>query len=347
MADQADNAAEFADGLRRSQPNDIGNVQVNKNPREPSATLKRLIIGRLQTTFPKLGRSILASGKDDFGQDRFSTIGGREGPGVSLRTTAKKGEQNGWTNTSRAQIDEYAHNDVVLLVLLWAGEFVWAYCIPPELLGLRDAMSPGDNDVSLRVGPNASGQLTVRVGGYELPLDDKYTAKIALAAWEQERLDAASVRGDEIGRKVDKLVAKSERQMISRLARPQQAKFKRRLLKWYGSSCQISRGILSCVVHACHIDRKADGSSDEPDNGFLLRADIHILYDANLIGIQPETFEVAINKYALAGTEYADFENHNVFADAVHAHRPNADAMQRRWKAFQDTLEEFAALTVA
>jgi hypothetical protein len=60
------------------------------------------------------------------------------------------------------------------------------------------------------------------------------------------------------------------------------------------------------VLEAAHIEPHADGGHNSPDNGLLLRADIHTLLDAGLLAIKPESLRVLIH-VSLMGTAYEKF----------------------------------------
>ena len=62
-----------------------------------------------------------------------------------------------------------------------------------------------------------------------------------------------------------------------------------------------------------------------------MRADLHTLFDLDLIGIDPNTLRVSINP-ALMGKGYDDVEGR---ALSCGAERPDADALKERWVAFR------------
>ena len=74
------------------------------------------------------------------------------------------------------------------------------------------------------------------------------------------------------------------------LARPQQAKFRKQVLKRYNSTCLMTGERLNPVLQACHIIPVKDKGSDDISNSLCLRADIHILFDLGHIRIKPEGY---------------------------------------------------------
>lgn len=66
--------------------------------------------------------------------------------------------------------------------------------------------------------------------------------------------------------------------------RKSQQRFKEKILR-FGSACEITREKLPAVLDAAHILDVKDGGPDVPENGILLRADLHRLFDQGYFGI--------------------------------------------------------------
>lgn len=71
------------------------------------------------------------------------------------------------------------------------------------------------------------------------------------------------------------------------LDRPQQAVFRKKVLKAYDSKCFLTGFRLSNVLEAAHIIPVKYDGKDEDYNGIALRADIHILFDSGDVRIDP------------------------------------------------------------
>ncbi|WP_372719368.1 HNH endonuclease [Novipirellula sp.] len=71
-----------------------------------------------------------------------------------------------------------------------------------------------------------------------------------------------------------------------------QQKFRKMLLQRYGSRCQITGCTISHILEAAHIRPYRGPKDNHPDNGLLLRADIHTLFDLDMIGIHPESLDI-------------------------------------------------------
>lgn len=68
-----------------------------------------------------------------------------------------------------------------------------------------------------------------------------------------------------------------------------QSRFRKLLLKAYKSCCAITGCEIEEALEAAHIIPYCLTRDNDPSNGLLLRADLHTLFDLNLIIIDPET----------------------------------------------------------
>lgn len=90
--------------------------------------------------------------------------------------------------------------------------------------------------------------------------------------------------------------------------RKNQSKFKLNLLKKYNSQCLISKIKIPELIEAAHIYPHSKSGQNNVANGILLRSDLHILFDYGLLSINPENFNVIIDKF-LEKTEYQKFHD--------------------------------------
>lgn len=72
---------------------------------------------------------------------------------------------------------------------------------------------------------------------------------------------------------------------VSAPARDGQTEFRAMILAAYGTRCAITGCTVECVLEAAHIVPYVDARSNLVSNGICLRADIHKLFDRNLIRI--------------------------------------------------------------
>lgn len=98
--------------------------------------------------------------------------------------------------------------------------------------------------------------------------------------------------------------------LVRRRVREGQRAFRKRLLTAYQGSCAITGVAVEQALQAAHIENYRGPRSQTANNGVLLRADVHLLFDAHLL-----TFDLLKGKpilsSQLAGTPY------EYLADAV------------------------------
>ena len=85
------------------------------------------------------------------------------------------------------------------------------------------------------------------------------------------------------------------------------------------------------VVEAAHIWPYRGQHDNHPDNGLLLRADLHTLFDLDLLGIHPDTLRVSIASDAKRG-DYAPFDGSSLVVRGNR--RPSSEALAKRWSVF-------------
>lgn len=96
----------------------------------------------------------------------------------------------------------------------------------------------------------------------------------------------------------------TERSVALREGQPE---FRRQVIELYESRCAISSCETVDTLEAAHILPFKGKESNQPWNGILLRADLHLLFDKNLLTIDPATLRVRLNP-RLKGTEYSRFQ---------------------------------------
>ncbi|WP_394689528.1 HNH endonuclease [Hoeflea sp.] len=73
------------------------------------------------------------------------------------------------------------------------------------------------------------------------------------------------------------------RNWAMRETRPEQQEFRRKIAERDGLRCAISHCEVAEILDAAHLWPRADGGLDAPQNGIILRADLHRLFDADLL----------------------------------------------------------------
>jgi putative restriction endonuclease len=108
--------------------------------------------------------------------------------------------------------------------------------------------------------------------------------------------------------------------------------FRQNLFRRYGQRCMVSGCAIPGLIEAAYILPRTTFRLSRPGNGLLLRADLHTLFDLDLIGIEPERLVVAIHP-KLSGTEYAQFSA--VRLETATGKTPSGRALELRWREFQ------------
>jgi len=119
--------------------------------------------------------------------------------------------------------------------------------------------------------------------------------------------------------------------------RPGQSRFRSNLMMTYDGKCCISGCFIRDVLEGAHIDPFSGTSSDNPQNGLLLRRDLHALFDANLLAIDPNTRLVHIAASAQSWPEYKGLHKVACLAEPKYggaSYLPSDEALKRRWLAF-------------
>lgn len=107
--------------------------------------------------------------------------------------------------------------------------------------------------------------------------------------------------------------------------------FRRTLLKIYENKCAITGCDAVEVLEACHIVPYLGPKTNHPSNGLILRADLHTLFDLDLITIDPKTMSVAVAP-SLRKSEYGSLQGVDLRKPAIPAFAPAAAAFEERRK---------------
>ena len=158
-----------------------------------------------------------------------------------------------------------------------------------------------------------------------------------LARWLLTR--ATSLADDEADEGVDLTpLGFDERAKVRRAIRVRRGQyaFRQSLMTRFGARCIISACTVQGVLEAAHIRPYRGPQDNHPANGLLLRADLHTLFDLNLIAIQPETLRIVIHS-DLRGTEYDRFTGQQLLVDE--GRRPDLAALKFRWDDYKGTVK--------
>jgi hypothetical protein len=121
------------------------------------------------------------------------------------------------------------------------------------------------------------------------------------------------------------------KKVLAAVARRQgQAKFRQELLEAYDGRCAISECAVSDVLQAAHITPYLGPKTNHVTNGLMLRADIHTLFDLQLIRIDPNSLCVVVSP-VLAGTEYIHYDGKLLRLPSKARHHPSKLALKEHF----------------
>lgn len=115
------------------------------------------------------------------------------------------------------------------------------------------------------------------------------------------------------------------------VVRPGQGNFREGVLARYGGKCCISGCNINALIEAAHIIPYRGDQSDDVSNGLLLRVDMHRLFDAHLMSINPETLEVEVSS-VIEDPVYRSYHGNRLFQFSP---RPRLLFLEVHYRAFR------------
>ncbi|MGZ8241221.1 MAG: HNH endonuclease, partial [Methylobacter sp.] len=113
--------------------------------------------------------------------------------------------------------------------------------------------------------------------------------------------------------------------------RPGQLTFRRELVNLEkGTICSVTECSVGQVVQAAHIMPYLSETDNHPENGILMRSDIHILFDRYLLGIHPQTLKISLAPQIIESQNY--YSLHGI--KLKNNHKLSASALEKRWQWF-------------
>ena len=126
-----------------------------------------------------------------------------------------------------------------------------------------------------------------------------------------------------------------ERVATSIARRRGQPEFRRKLMVAYQERCAITGFDAKQALEAAHIHPYRGEQTNHLQNGLLLRADIHSLFDLGLVGIDPGTREVIVRE-ELQNTQYAQLAGKKVYMPEDPDDRPSSELLQMHLQHARD-----------
>lgn len=99
-------------------------------------------------------------------------------------------------------------------------------------------------------------------------------------------------------------IIERQRTLTKVLTRRGQSQFRTKIMKAYQNQCLLTEERIPEILEAAHIIPVNHGGSDDDNNGFCLRVDIHRLFDSGNIRIKP-TGDIFLSDAASASVNYS------------------------------------------
>lgn len=131
----------------------------------------------------------------------------------------------------------------------------------------------------------------------------------------------------------DALEAPDEVQQRAIKVRRGQAAFRERVLAAYQRRCAVTSCRIVDLLEAAHIQPHAEEPNYRASNGLLLRADIHTLFDLNLLTVDPR-YRIQLAP-VLMGSEYKVYHNQPIHLPDLPSEMPSDTALNARYQVFK------------
>lgn len=113
--------------------------------------------------------------------------------------------------------------------------------------------------------------------------------------------------------------------------RKYQTKFRNNLLEIYENKCSISDVFVKEVLEAAHIIGHSESRNNKNSNGILLRADLHILFDKNLLLIHPKKMTIHLHP-KIQNSFYQIYQGKKI-RQRKDGTNPGLNYLQEKWVA--------------
>ena len=112
-----------------------------------------------------------------------------------------------------------------------------------------------------------------------------------------------------------------------------QRKFREKLLEVYGGTCAVTGCTEISVLQAAHITPYNGPKTNHVQNGLLLRADVHNLFDLGLISIDPESMRIHVSP-RVEDLIYRSLDGNLVRLPNNKNHRPSHTNLNDQYKNY-------------
>jgi len=115
--------------------------------------------------------------------------------------------------------------------------------------------------------------------------------------------------------------------LASIVRRRGQAAFRNSLIEAYSGTCPVTGSKVEPILEAAHIIPYLGPTTHHVQNGLLLRADIHTLFDLQLLAVDPVSLAIVLSP-DLASSEYAGLAGRFLTLPANPFQHPSRDALR-------------------
>ena len=192
----------------------------------------------------------------------------------------------------------------------------WFDAIDPSSSKFEELRESLDN-LAERLGKKLSSAINIHVPKYCNPIDDDLADKEPFEPLNDE--DARN--------RVERSIAQ----------RRGQAKFRNELLRAYENKCAITKCSVKTVLEAAHICPYRGDQSNNSANGILLRSDLHTLFDAHKLAIDPKKMSVLLAEHVRKDGSYPNLHGKKVFEPTQKSKRPSTDALKLHLSRFNES----------
>lgn len=120
---------------------------------------------------------------------------------------------------------------------------------------------------------------------------------------------------------------------LERKTREGQRQFRDTLMRAYQGRCAITGCSVDKTLQAAHIMDYRGYRTNIVNNGLMLRADIHLLFDNSLLSVDPDGMRIITGK-RLENTEYSELYGKKLRDTALESERPYADYLKVHFDKF-------------
>lgn len=131
-----------------------------------------------------------------------------------------------------------------------------------------------------------------------------------------------------------------EKVLASVVRRRGQPSFRRALLERYSTTCMVTGCMVESVLEAAHIAAYQGEASNHPENGLLLRSDIHTLFDLGLLAVDERNMKVLLAQ-PLLESQYSVYHGRPLQLSSMDS-TPSRDAIRlhRIWTGLMSLDED-------